>query len=59
MGYIFIIFSLYNILGDYNVLLGILFLHRSIGLLTQLSYLTYVGYLNSFQSEAWHILQIL
>ncbi len=28
MGYIFIIFSMYDILGDYNVLLDILFIHR-------------------------------
>ena len=43
MGYIFIIFFLYDILDDYNVLWGVLFI---IELLTRLSYLTYVGFLN-------------
>ena len=40
MSYIFIIFSAWYNLDDYNVLLYI-------GLLTQLSYLIYVGFLNS------------
>ena len=29
MDYIFIIFSLYDILDDYNVLLGVLFIYRT------------------------------